>query len=635
MPPVRFKSIFLATGFFATAIIILSSSTGPNKPIAVETPQARGSSTLQSTLSSIGLSSLGSGFHISYRTSSHKPPEQQNSTSGGASWYSDWTWLNPFSSSITLDEDRAVLPPLRERPPIYTYYDTTGKGEVKTVETDEKLLWTWKRAWWAAGFRPVILGRGDAMNNPFYKQLQMENIETTLEFEFARWLAWGHMGTGLLASWHCFPMAQYDDPLLSFLRRGQYPQLVRFDGLGAGLFAGEKNEINEAIKDALHDKKLKESKTALDVIRPEKFRVEKPTSIAHYDSNTITNKYKPVAEKLVASPNEGRLALIDLINAHLHGIWQSTFTDGVAVLKPLPKHTTALTAPSWHLANLLAQCAKSIIPASCPPNNPKCAPCLSNKFPVKNYYTFRNSSTLYNIGTVPHPYTINLLNNQTDHLTLAHVRRYTKRDLWLIAATDHLLGSGRGGPSRVVGLKEAVASDFGLSRGLWMAAENVPDFVTTGEEKWVTSTKQEHQVVSLSEEWLANLDWHFGFAIPRTKTDRGEAAPPIPGPERQPKTPPGLPEEIRKSYDPDPPTDSELKKEKELLAKAKEVVIKGEKGKGKADGRMKTVVEAWNLADTEAWKFVRAWRARGIMERLKWEEDEKGFGETKGKGRWW
>lgn len=631
MPPVRFRSIFLVIAFFATAGIIISSSSGPRKPIAVETPTVVGSNPLRDKLSSLGVS----GFHFSYRTSSHKPPEQQNSTSGGASWYSDWTWLNPFSSSITLDEDRAVLPPLRERAPIYTYYDPPQKEYVKTSETDEKVLWAWKRAWWAAGFRPVVLTRADAMNNPFYKQLQMENLETTLEFEFARWLAWGHMGTGLLASWHCFPMARYDDPLLSFLRRGQYPQLIRFNDLGAGLFAGEKNEINEAIKDALHDKKLKESKTALDVIRPEKFKIEKPTSIAHYDTNTITNKYKPVAQKLVASPNEGRLALIDLINAHLHATWQSTFTDGIAVLKPLPKHTTALTAPCWHLANLLAQCAKSIIPASCPPNNPKCAPCLSSKFQVKTPRAFRNVSTTYTIGTVPHPYTLNLLNNQSEHLTVAHIRRRTQRDPWLVAATENILGTGRGGPSRVVGLKETVASDYGISRGLWLAAENVPKFVTIGEEKWITSTKQEHAVIQLPEEWLANLDWHFGFAIPRAKTDRGEAAPPIPGPERQPKTQPGLPEEIRKSYDPDPPTSEELELEKDLLEKARAIVKAGGSKRSKENDRVKAFVEAWNLADTEAWKFVRAWRARSIMERLKWEEEEKGFGETKSKGRWW
>ncbi|KAL9105672.1 MAG: hypothetical protein Q9227_009190 [Pyrenula ochraceoflavens] len=628
MPPVRFRSLFLGVGFFAAAVIIFTSSV-PSRPssISTETPTVTESSPLSDKLSS-----AVSTLRFSWRTSSHKPPEQQNSTNGDASWYSDWTWLNPFSSSITLDEDRAVLPPLRERPPIYTYYDTDGEKDVKTKETDQKLLWTWKKAWWAHGFRPVVLNRDDAMNNPMYQQLQMENLERGLEFEFVRWLAWGHMGTGLLASWHCFPMGMYDDPLLSFLRRGQYQSLIRFENFGAGLFAGEKNDINEAIKDALHDAKLKTSKSVLDIIRPEKFRIEDPTTIAHYDSATITAKYKVLAEKLVSSPNEGRMALIDLINSHLHMVWQSTFTDGIAVLKPLPKHTTAITAPCWHLANLLAQCPKSINPASCPPNNPKCAPCMTSRTVVRTPESFRNSSNLFTIAAVPHPYTITSLRNQSDTITVAHIRRHTDRDPWLMAATKEILGGGRGGPSRVVHLKEAIASDFGISRGLWMAAENVPKFVTKGEDKWITSTKQEHAVVSLPEEWLENLEWHFGFAIPREKIRHGEAEPPIPGPERQPKTPPGIPEEVRKSYDPDPPSEDELKMEKDLLEKARKIL----KSKDSKPSKIKDVAEAWSLADAEAWKFVRAWRARSVMERLKWEEEEQGFGDGEGrKGRWW
>ena len=630
MPPVRFRSLFLGVGFFAATVIILSSTIPSRPPVtSTETPTVARPNPLSEKLSS-----AVSSFRFSWRTSSHKPPEQQNSTNGDASWYSDWTWLNPFSSSITLDEDRAVLPPLRDRPPIYTYYDTQGDKDVKTKETDQKLLWTWKKAWWAHGFRPVVLGRSDAMDNPMYEQLQMEKLEVGLEFEFARWLAWGHMGTGLLASWHCFPMGMYDDPLLSFLRRGQYPSLVRFNNLGAGLLAGEKTDINEAIKDALHDAKLKASKSVLEIMRPEKFRVEDPITIAHYDSNTITAKYKVLAEKLVASPNDGRMALIDLINSHLHMVWQSTFTDGIAVLKPLPKHTTALTAPCWHLANLLAQCPKSVIPASCPPNNPKCAPCISSRTVVKTPSSFRNSSTLFTIAAIPHPYTLTTLNNQSDTITVSHIRRYTNRDPWLLDATKDLLGAGRGGPSRVVSLKEAIASDFGISRGLWMAAENVPKFVTTGREAWITSTKQEHPVVSLPEEWLENLEWHFGFAIPREKVKHGESEPPIPGPERQPKSPPGLPEEIRKSYDPDPPTDQELALEKDLLEKARTLI----KSKSGDPTEIQAVAESWSLADAEAWKFAKAWRARSVMERLKWQEEEEGYGDGesgRGRGRWW
>lgn len=64
---------------------------------------------------------------------------------------------------------------------------------------------------------------------------------------------------------------------------------------------------------------------------------------------------------------------------------------------------------------------------------------------------------------------------------------------------------------------------------------------------------------------------------------------------------------------------------------------------------LRDAVEAWNMADTEAWRFVRAFGAREAMIRKKWELEEKHFaggrndddneeegeeGEKSGWGRW-
>ena len=435
-----------------------------------------------------------------------------------------------------------------------------------------------------------------------------------------QWLAWGHMGTGLLASWYCVPMASSDDHLLSYLRRGQYPALTNFEGLGAGLFAAEKAHINDAIQESLSSPKLKSATAILEIMSPGRFKTEQAGAIALYDSATLTSKYPALAEKMVASSDDGRLALSTMINSHLHGTWQNIFNTGIAVLKPLPAHTTALIAPSLHLANLLAQCPESIVPSSCPPNRPKCSPCVSSRIQIKTPSSFRNTSSLYSIGTVPHPYTMITLNNQSDAITTRHVRRYTERDPWLMAVTRDILGSGRGGPSRVVGFKEAVASEYGRSRSLWLTTEQIPASASVSSE------------APLPEEWLADLDWHFGFPIPRAPIAHGESVTPVPGPERRPKSKPGLPEEKRKSYDPDPPTEAQLAVEVELLDKAKRVI----NTKDARLGQMRNVAEAWNLADTEAWRFARAYRARSVVERVKWEEDERGYGaEGRGKGRWW
>ncbi len=40
---------------------------------------------------------------------------------------------------------------------------------------------------------------------------------------------------------------------------------------------------------------------------------------------------------------------------------------------------------------------------------------------------------------------------------------------------------------------------------------------------------------------------------------------------------------------------------------------------------IRAVAEAWNMADTEVWRFVKAFRARKVVERKKWEEEERKF----------
>jgi hypothetical protein len=614
MPPRRFSTYLLLVGFLCVLLFLYTSSEASATNPTNETSENPVSFT--GKLPKFRPPS----FSFSFRSSSHKPPEQRNSTSGESSWYSDWTWLNPFSSSITLDENRSVLPPVSPRPPVYTYYDSEARKETKSVKVDQELLLTWRRAWWAHGFRPVVLGRAEARNNPLYQKIQGLTLSEGLEFELNRWLAWGHMGTGLLASWHCIPMGSGDDALISYLRRGQYPALTRFEGLGAGLFAAEKTHIEEALQESLTGSKLRLARTMIEILNPERFRTEPAEAIAHYDSATVTSKYPTLAEKMPVTPDEGRLALNKMINSHLHTTWQNVFSKGVAVLKPLPAHVSALIAPSLHLANLLAQCPESIMPSSCPPNRPKCSPCVSSRVQVTTPSSFRNSSSLYSIGIVPHPYITISLNNQSEAITVRHIRRYTDRDPWLMAVTRDILGSGRGGPSRVVSFKEVVASEYGRSRSLWLTTEEMPVSVSASTE------------ASIPEEWLANLDWHFGFSIPRAPLTHGESIPPVPGPERWPKSKPGLPQEKKKSYDPDPPTQVQLAIEVELLDKARRVI----NTKDLRLGQIKNVAEAWNLADTEAWRFARAYRARSVVERLKWEEEESGYGaEGRGKARWW
>jgi hypothetical protein len=572
----------------------------------------------------------------SFQSSAHKPPEQRNSTHEGSSWYSDWKWLNPFSSSVTLDEDRVVLPPLADRPPIYTFYDTSAERDEETKKIDKDFLLTWRQAWWAHGFRPVILTDAEAMSHQLYQTLHAKGMPATLEQDFREWLAWAHMGTGLFASWYCLPMAPYDDDLLSHLRRGQYPQLTKFKALGSGLFASEKIQLEDAIKAALNDVKLSSYKTITDAIDSNRFKVEQPASIACYDSKTVPSKYPVVAELMKKDPNKGRRSLLELMRAHLHVTWQNTFSTGIVVLQPLAAHTFTLVKPSLDLARLLAECPSSILQSSCPPNRPKCAPCTGSKLSVKTATSFSNTSSVFTIAVVPHPYTMITLTNQTDDISVAHIRRHTDRDPWITAVTRDLLGDARGGPSRVVSLKDAVASEYGSSRSLWFTTEHFPASFNPPPPPPKSPTNDrpvEEKIAPFPEDWLEHLDWHFGFPVPRTTVSHGESLPPVPAPDRWTKVPAGLPAERKKAHDPDPPTAEQAAIEVDLLRKARETI----NSKDQAVLKIRNVAEAWNLADTEAWKFVKSFRARQVVERMKFEEEESVFetGGARGNSRWW
>ncbi len=552
-------------------------------------------------------------FHP-FHPSAHTPPVQENSTSGDASWYSNWNWLSPFSSSVTYEENRSLLPPLPNRPAIYTYYDHTLTTDAERKAAESEVLLTWRKAWWAHGFEPMILGPQDAMANPLYEEVQKlqvkpeTQLEPELQAELSRWFAWEFMGGGILCHYLVLPMGSYEDPLLSSLRRGEYPTLTRYEHLGSGLLSGGKAKVTDALKAALASKELPKSKDLIALMPEEKFTVDpKPEAIAFYDSGTVSARYAKIGEAIVESPGKGLKLLNRLMNAHLHNTWQNIFSDGIAVLKPLPAHMTAVIEPALKLAQFLAQCPESPIPASCPPNREnKCKFCgATTPLKITTPGQYRNVSTKYTIGTIPHPYTLISLNAMKDVIDVPYVRRDTARDLYLTTATKELLGTGVSTVPRLLKLKEAVASPYGAASSIWFIAERPPP---------------------------DDLDWYFGFAVPRTALDSRKSETPEPGPERRPPPPPA------DLQDGPVPDEKDLTMEKQLLENAKSF-LKSKKAEQKS---LREAVEAWNLGDIEAWRFARAFLSRRQVERQKWEEEEKKFAggagvETavrQGLGRW-
>ncbi|KAF1991717.1 hypothetical protein K402DRAFT_389093 [Aulographum hederae CBS 113979] len=524
-----------------------------------------------------------------FKPGSHKAPQQENSSNGDTAWYSHWGWRNPFSSSVTFDENRAVLPPLKTRPPIYTFYDPILKSSQQVRDAEQELLLIWRRAWWAQGFQPVVLGRAEAMNNPMYESLQHLDLEPTMEHELARWLAWEHMGTGICANWLALPMAPYDDSLMTFLRRGEFPLLTRIEGLGNGIFYGEKQSISVALKQAVNSGSLSTAKTMIDALGIKAFNVD-PTggkSVSFYSSDNISKLYSTISAELESEdPATGFVHLASLITSHLQQTWQSVHTQGIGILSPYIGQRTfpVLLAPAISLARNLSACPHTPLPASCPPNRQKCSPCSQSKTPKLFLPSSApNKTDIFTIGTVPHPYTITSLVTRLSNFNARWIRRtgLKNRDLWIRSATNSLYDKSVGGAGRTVGFKDLVASDTGYAHSIWLTAE-----------------RETHK----------DLDWIFGFEIMRNLTEADLPPPPE--------------FEVAETHD-------ALVEEDELLQKARKAIkspVLPAKG-------VTNAVEAWNLADTEAWRFTRAWSARRRMERLKWEEEEKKYAGAESKAR--
>ncbi|KAF2093156.1 hypothetical protein NA57DRAFT_61679 [Rhizodiscina lignyota] len=594
MPPRRFQILFAFIIFLLTTIILFSGPENVKEKVEEATEKI--------------LEGIPASIHNPFAASSHKPPVQDNSTSGESSWFSDWKWRHPFSSSVTFDENRSVLPPLKNRPYVYTYYESKNKKDNAALDAEEKLLLIWRRAWWAQGFRPVVLVPADAMNNPLYEKLQIlktQEFPDALEYDISRWLAWGHMGTGVLANWLALPMAPYDDKLLSFLRRGEYPGVIRYDGLQNSLFCGESGAINDLLTSTLDKSNdLIAAMSVIDAADKSKYTSDpQHDAIALYDLKSIRANYKAVDETLTREGGqaEGLVMLGALINAHLHIVWQNTFSAGIAVVKAL-RHMTTVLEPAMHIAKSLQKCSPSPVANSCPPNR-KCQPCEAHEIEIRELSTYKNQSNLFVISAVPHPYTAATLDNWKPSIDIPFIRRESARDPWLFAVTKELLGPAVSSQSRIVHFKDAVAGEHGASHSLWLTAE-----------------RETHK----------DLNWIFGFDLPalpeppptNTTAAEDEAS-------TESADVPLLDEEIR----PGEPKEREIKQERQML-KAARAALRSRSGKMM---RLKGAVEMWNLADTEAWKFTRAFSARRRVERLRWEEEEKKFaGAEKGRGaKWW
>lgn len=550
--------------------------------------------------------SISKSFLNPFRQPSHPPHHSEKDEYAGSSWLADWKWLKvPFSSTVTVDDDRALLPPLIERQPIYCYYDATVKKPAEEKDAESELLLTWRRAWWAQGFEPIILSAAEAMNNPSYNLIQRLEVDANVKLDLMRWLAWESMNGGILAHYTLLPTLPKEDPLLAYLRRGEFPRLTRWKDLDDALFTGPKDQIHDAIQEVTEPSKHATIKSFISGVPEEKFYVDKTTMpLASYSPVILEKKYSKVAEEIKKDRAKGLHSMNKLITAHLHVAWQNRFPDGIEVLKPFPDHTSTLVSKGLQLARDLASCSDSLMASTCPPNLPKCTPCVAmSPMSVLTPTSFRNSSKVFSIGTVPHPWTLTLVKDMRESFNVSWIRAESKRDAWITTVTKLFLGTSVSTNTRLMNLKEAIAGQYATSHSLWVAAE---------------------------KDMPPDMGWYFGFAVPKQAMNDGQSESPVPDDRRPDK-------KNKKPHRDDGPVVSESDRvaEQPLIDKAKEVIAMT---KSSDITKLRASLEAWNMADTEIWKFVRAFQSRRHMERDQWEKVEAkysaGSGTENGRSAW-
>ncbi|KAF8460256.1 hypothetical protein BDZ91DRAFT_700499 [Kalaharituber pfeilii] len=502
----------------------------------------------------------------------HSPPPSANSTASSDSWYSSWSWLNPFSHSK--DEDRVVLPVLEQRCPVYTYYDPNSEFD---TDFGDGVLLAWRRAWWAQGFKPIVLGPKDAISNGLYQQFQLQENPPRLRYELFRFLAWGYMGGGVFADYRTIPIAAYHDSDLAALRRCDTPYLVRYTGQEGYIYSSPRTSIDNLLQYIAHTDDSERNATSIEEatkLDPNRnlWREEpEMTSLAIYSPEVLSEQYKNMSPRNLSI----------LINAHVHNFFLEQFSDGLNVLQPYPILTAALMRQTYALAQSLNTCPESPWPFKCPPNRPKCKPCTINSRPT--IFTLKSLSkekpsdgtilpaNKFTISAIPHPYVmVSILTfndtrfkDMVDKLDEQFIERYTEKDVWVLAATADLFEPLFPAENRTSTLKKAIADGKEQGKGLW----------ATTEAGW---NRRE-------------VEWRLGFVLPQFT---GE-----------------IPVQVE---------------EGDLVEMAHNFVNKHSGSKGKAAKLLKATKEM-NPADAEMWKFAKALNERAVLEREKWVAEEKKF----------
>lgn len=369
--------------------------------------------------------------------------------------------ISTLEGNPSYRERQVDLPPEPVRCPVYTFHDS----ETKNAAEENEVIAVWKKAFWAAGFKPIVLSPEDSQNHILYSVLAEKFGRKRPPEAYLRWLAWASAGNGLFADWTVIPfIRQARNPTLPWLRQCSFDSLYRFGSLGTSLLAGSQPDIDTMLTDmiATNQTDVNDINSLAEetlTLRPT------PSDVVNYSPSLLEEKYQNISTSQLA----------DLINAHLHQSLLLSYPKGIAVVDPVPDVTHILSFPALRLARRLARCPKSPLQDTHSPLHAKAPPCDSIKHEIKLQKSVTNSTSQLNFVTIPHPMTYLWLSQQHSSVD-ANIVRDSKRNPWLGCATAELTPAGVSARKRGSVLKEAIIDRNGHTiANIWEESWNEND----------------------------------------------------------------------------------------------------------------------------------------------------------------
>jgi hypothetical protein len=501
--------------------------------------------------------------------------------------------MNVVEDTSRGSEDTKVLPQgVPEsilRPKVFTYFEQDPRDETSEDTDQRQILEVWKRAMWAGGFEPVVYGINDTMNHPKYQDFaDDEQLKKTYREENKKWFGWALNGGGILMDYTVIPVVRQlgsDNDLLRIITayKDGYPRW--YNPIGRALVSSGPEYVERLLRSIIEGDEEESFRDFFDVYQ------DTDDVFAHYTADfvaTMSGGERKTAKQIAS-----------LMNTHLHHAFLKQFlNNGVAIVDPLQDSADILTIPATTIAKSLVQCPVDELSNVCPPtirhvvnardfikknlaflqlsgsfcNNP----CAEEKQHTKKSQTvipIRDFASLpeveagyFSIVGIPHPLTVLSMMEGDPAVTALVARKDLQRNAFLRQlASTYIPGNTVGTSYRLMLIKDAIYQVPAVTNSIWFNWEYLAD-----RDK---------------KAFMELVEWDVGFTLPGKQESTLAVAASV--------------DDAIKGSD-------AIRVAHILHSSQTRVLDISGKDKDKA------AIEAWNMADTEIWKFLAAWRKEKV-----------------------